>query len=110
LEREGVVAGYGVRLGQRLEGSAVQAYCGLSIQPRTTAAVLAALKRMPEVEEASTVSGAFDYLVFLRCENHEQLDALLDRIGQIDGVMQTQTSIVLSRKVDRRGAVTAAGA
>ena len=27
---------------------------------------------------------------------------LLDRIGLIDGVKQTQTSIVLSRKVDRR--------
>ncbi len=105
LEREGVVAGYGLRLGTRLEGSAVRAYCGLSIQPKTTAAVLRALQQMPEVEEASAVSGPFDYLVFLRCETHEQLDVLLDRIGLIDGVNHTQTSIVLSRKIDRRGAV-----
>jgi DNA-binding Lrp family transcriptional regulator len=105
LEREGIIAGYGVRLGRRLDGSAVRAYCGVSIQPKTTAAVLAALSKMPEIEEASAVSGAFDYLVFLRCETHEQLDALLDRIGLIEGVNQTQTSIVLSRKIDRRGAV-----
>jgi DNA-binding Lrp family transcriptional regulator len=105
LERQGVVAGYGVRLGPGLEQAAVRAYCGLSIQPRTAAAVLDALKRMPEVEEASAVSGPFDYLVFLRCQTHEQLDALLDRIGLIDGVQHTQTAIVLSRKIDRRSAV-----
>ena len=50
----------------------------------------------------SAVSGPFDYLVFLRCGSHEQLDTLLDRVGQLDGVHQTQTSIVLSRKIDRR--------
>jgi DNA-binding Lrp family transcriptional regulator len=75
--------------------------------PRMSAAVIKALARLPEVEEVSAVSGQFDYLVFLRCETHEQLDALLDQIGLIDGVHQTQTSIVLSRKLDRRGAVAA---
>ena len=32
----------------------------------------------------------------------EKLDALLDRIGLIDGIQQTYTSVVLSRKIDRR--------
>jgi DNA-binding Lrp family transcriptional regulator len=109
LEREGIVAGYGVRLGRRLEQAAVRAYCGLSVQPKTNAAVIKALARLPEVEEVSAVSGSFDFLVFLRCETHEQLDALLDQIGSIEGVRQTQTSIVLSRKLDRRSAVGHAG-
>ncbi|AWQ06071.1 Putative regulatory protein [Bordetella bronchiseptica MO149] len=105
LERDGVIAGYGVRLGQRLEEAAVRAYCFLSVLPKTPAAVMRELARIPEVEEISSVSGAFDYLVFLRCETHEQLDDLLDHIGLIDGVKQTQTSIVLSRKLDRRSAI-----
>jgi len=41
----------------------------------------------------------------LRCPSHERLDALLDQIGQTDGVHRTQTSIVLSRKIDRRSVV-----
>ncbi|NMM79474.1 AsnC family transcriptional regulator [Acidovorax sp. SRB_14] len=102
LEREGVVAGYGVRLGRRMDSATVRAWCSLSVLPQTAPAVLRALAEMPEVEEVSAVSGQFDYLVFLRCATHEQLDALLDRIGQVDGVHQTQTSIVLSRKIDRR--------
>ncbi|MDB5730864.1 MAG: AsnC family transcriptional regulator [Variovorax sp.] len=105
LEREGVIAGYGVRLGQRLEAAAVRAYCGLSVAPRTAAGVLRALERQPEVEEVSAVSGEYDYMVLLRCETNEQLDALLDRIGLIEGIRQTHTAVVLSRKVDRRSAV-----
>ena len=31
-----------------------------------------------------------------------ELDRLLDQVGQLEGVHQTQTSIVLSRKIDRR--------
>lgn len=112
LEREGVVAGYGVRLGRRLEESAVRAFCGLSVQARSAGAVIKALERMPEVEGAWAVSGEFDYMVQLRCASPQELDALLDQLGQIDGVRQTQTSMVLSQKIDRRptDAIAAAAA
>ncbi|MBS0340878.1 MAG: Lrp/AsnC family transcriptional regulator [Proteobacteria bacterium] len=102
LEREGVVGGYGVRLGRRLEESAVRAFCGLSVQARCAAVVIKALERMPEVEGAWAVSGEFDYMVQLRCASPQELDALLDQLGQIEGVRQTQTSMVLSQKIDRR--------
>jgi DNA-binding Lrp family transcriptional regulator len=105
LERDGVVAGYGVRLGTRMDQATVRAWCSLSVLPQSAPQVLRALAAMPEVEEVSAVSGPFDYLAFLRCPSHERLDALLDQIGQTDGVHRTQTSIVLSRKIDRRGVV-----
>jgi DNA-binding Lrp family transcriptional regulator len=107
LEREGVVAGYGVRLGQKLEHAAVRAICGISVDAKRAPAVIRALERIPEVEELSAVSGQFDYMLFLRCETPEKLDVLLDQLGQFDGINQTQTSIVLSRKIDRRSAVPA---
>lgn len=102
LEREGVVAGYGVRLGQRVEQAAVRAFCALSVQARSASAVIKALERMPEVEGAWAVSGEFDYMVQLRCGSPQELDALLDQLGQIEGVRHTQTSMVLSQKIDRR--------
>ena len=103
LEREAVVAGYGVRLGQRLEQASVRAFCALSVNARGASATIQALERMPEVEGAWAVSGEFDYMVQLRCESPEALDALLDQLGQIEGIKKTQTSVVLSRKIDRRG-------
>jgi len=104
LEREGVVAGYGVRLGQHLEHAAVHAFCALSVNARGAGGVIGALERMPEVEGAWAVSGEFDYMLQLRCDSPEALDALLDRIGQVEGIQRTQTSVVLSRKIDRRPA------
>lgn len=103
LERDGIIQGYGLRLGSELEQAAVRAYCAISVLPRSTAGVIRALEKMVEVEEVSSVSGQFDYLAFLRCTTHEKLDELLDRIGNLDGVKQTQTSIILNRKIDRRG-------
>ena len=60
---------------------------------------------MPEVEEVWAVSGQVDYMVLLRCDTPERLDQLIDQLGQIDGINQTQTSIVLSRRIDRRSTV-----
>ena len=102
LEQESVIAGYGVRLGERMEQAAVRAYCGIRVQPTMAPSVMQSLNRLVEVEEVSAVSGQYDYMVFLRCESNEKLDALLDRIGMIDGIQQTYTSVVLSRKIDRR--------
>jgi len=48
------------------------------------------------------------YIVFLRCATNEQLDLILDRLGQMEGINQTHTSIVLSRKIDRRSAIPSA--
>ena len=104
LERSGVIAGYGVRLGQRMEDNVILAYCGLSVQPKAAPAILRALQRLPEIEEVNSVSGPVDYLVAIRCDTHDRLDRLLDEIGMLDGVNHTTTSIVLARKLDRRRA------
>ncbi len=106
LERSGVVAGYGVRLGQPTEAAALRAFCALAVNAKSAAQVIRSLERLPEIEEVWAVSGQFDYMVLLRCETAEALDDLLDRLGQIDGVKQTQTSIALSRKIDRRSEVS----
>lgn len=113
LEREGVIAGYGVRLGQAAQGApgtGVHAYCGINVNARSADRVMDALAGFPEVEEVCAVSGSFDYMVLLRCADHAQLDQILDRLGQMEGITQTHTSIILRRKIDRRSAVAASGA
>lgn len=110
LERDGVIAGYGVRLGRVVEQATVHAYCGINVNARSAGRVMDALAGFPEVEEVCSVSGSFDYMVLLRCEDNAQLDQILDRLGQMEGITQTQTSIILRRRIDRRSAVTAAAA
>ncbi|MGO4281505.1 transcriptional regulator, AsnC family [Cupriavidus sp. OV038] len=104
LEKSGVIAGFGVRLGGRMEDNAILAFCGLSVQPKAAPTVVRALQRFPEIEELNSVSGPVDYMAVIRCDTHARLDKLLDEIGMLDGVNHTTTSIVLARKIDRRRA------
>jgi DNA-binding Lrp family transcriptional regulator len=101
LERSGVIVGYTVRLGRDAAQPAVRAHVGITVQPRSGPAVIAALQRLPELVQLSSVSGEFDYIALLQAPGTQRLDALLDLIGQVDGVLKTTTSVVLAVKIDR---------
>lgn len=101
LEKNGVIAGYTVKLGQEVTDNALHAYVGITVEAKTSRDVLKRFKRMPEIELLCSVSGEFDYVAWLRAASPERLDQLLDEIGEIDGVTRTTTSIVLARKIDR---------
>ncbi|PVZ15722.1 MULTISPECIES: Lrp/AsnC family transcriptional regulator [unclassified Pseudomonas] len=103
LERNGAIAGYGVRLGRKAMEGSLQAYVGITVQPRSGKEVLRQLEGMNQVLQLCAVSGEFDYVAWLRSESPEQLDGLLDAIGHIEGVEKTTTSIILSTKIDRGG-------
>ena len=59
------------------------------------------LQSLVEVQTLCAVSVAIDYMLTLRCATTEVLDKLLDQIGTLDGVRQTSTSIILSKRIDR---------
>ncbi|HGM5580059.1 TPA: Lrp/AsnC family transcriptional regulator [Pseudomonas putida] len=101
LEKHKVITGYGVRLGQRLAGGGLQAYVGITVQPRSGREVVRRLSAMGQVQQLCAVSGEFDYVAWLLSDSPEQLDQLLDQIGSLEGVEKTTTSIILSSKVDR---------
>jgi DNA-binding Lrp family transcriptional regulator len=103
LERRGVITGYTVRLAVDEGDAGLQAFVMMAVQPRAGREVEAHLARMPEVRQLCTVSGEYDYLAQLQAASATRLDALLDEIGALEGVLRTQTSVVLGRRIDRRG-------
>lgn len=107
LQREGVIVGFTVRLAAEEGEHGVQAYVGITTSPKSARDVTLRLAALPELRQLCSVSGEFDYLALLRTENTTRLDALLDEIGAIDGVMKTTTAVVLARRIDRT--VAAAG-
>ena len=101
LEKNETITGYTVKLGQNVLSSELNAYVGITVQPKSNQAVVVELERIPEIQLLCAVSGEFDYVAWVKAINPEQLDHLLNQIGNIDGVMKTTTSIVLARKIDR---------
>lgn len=102
LEAAGVIAGYQLKLGAAYHSSTFQAYVSLVVDPKVSAQVATALGRMAEVEALFTVSGKIDFVAIVRVQTPAELDATLDRIGELAGVRDTDSAIVLSTKFDRR--------
>lgn len=101
LEKSGVIVGYTVRLAATEGEQGVQAFVSLSVSPKAARAVIERLSLLPELRQLAAVSGEFDYLAVLRAPSTQRLDALLDEIGQIDGVVRTTTSVLLAMRIDR---------
>jgi DNA-binding Lrp family transcriptional regulator len=101
LERQGVITGYTVRLAVDESERGVEAYVGITTEPKSARDVTLRLAALPELRQLCSVSGEFDYLALLRAESPARLDALLDEIGAIEGVRRTTTSVVLGRRIDR---------
>jgi DNA-binding Lrp family transcriptional regulator len=102
LEASGRIVGYTARLGGVDEGRSVQAFVGISVSPKAGREVVKRLSELPELRQLASVSGEFDYMALLRADTTARLDALLDEIGDIDGVLRTNSSVVLALRVDRQ--------
>ena len=53
------------------------------------------------VRQLCAVSGEFDYVLLLRAESAMRMNALLDEMGDMEGVIKTTTSVALAWKIDR---------
>jgi DNA-binding Lrp family transcriptional regulator len=101
LEHTGVIAGYTLRLGAATAARVIRATVLVQIEPRATPSVLARLKGLSGVERAHTTSGRFDLILVIAAGTTEDLDRVLDTIGAIPGVTDSESLIHLSTKIDR---------
>lgn len=101
LERDGVITGYGVRVSDEYEGGMVKAHVLITIAPKTLSRITGELHAIAEVRALHSVSGTFDLIAIVAAASIAELDHLIDRIGEIDGVERTLSSIILSTRISR---------
>ncbi len=101
LETTGIIAGYTVKLGEAARQGRIRATVLLMIEPRAQANVLTRLRSIPEVERVHTTSGRVDLLLQVAAPSTTALDQVLDQIGEMTGVRQSESLIHLSTKIDR---------
>ncbi|KQV35580.1 MULTISPECIES: Lrp/AsnC family transcriptional regulator [unclassified Rhizobium] len=101
LERDGVIAGYGIRLSDDFEQGLVKAHVLITLAPRALARVTQELHALQEVRTLHSVSGTFDLIAVVAAPSISSLDLIIDRIGEIDGVERTLSSIILSTRISR---------
>ena len=73
----------------------------ITVHPKQMTTVVAALRAMPELRLLHSVSGAYDLIAVGVVPSVDAMDQLTDRIGAMEGVERTTSSIVLSTKFER---------
>jgi len=101
LERRGVIAGYTIRLSEEHARSLLRAHVQLTTMPKLIKQVEAGLRNIAAVRTVHSVSGNFDMIVIIEAQSVGELDELADRIGALEGVERTSTSLILSTRIDR---------
>jgi DNA-binding Lrp family transcriptional regulator len=100
LERLGVIQGYTLRQDPG-SSSLIRAYVLLSTNPKMLARIVSEVKRIPEVESLSAISGSYDMMAVVAAQSVQDIDRVLDQLGQLTGVERTMSSLVLSDKFRR---------
>jgi DNA-binding Lrp family transcriptional regulator len=97
LAADGTIVGYTVRLKPLVEEHRIRALMTIAVEGNRIDAVLKALRGDPAVGELHSTNGRWDIVAELRAESLEAFDRVLARIRQLEGISQTETSLLLSR-------------
>ncbi len=101
LERNGTIAGYALKLSGGYLSNQISAHLMVTVSPKLVGQVVKALEAMIEVRTVHSVSGSYDMIVVVEAPSVAELDAVIDRIGALEGVERTMSSIILSTRVER---------
>ncbi len=96
LEADGTIVGYTVRLRPQVESHHIRAFMTVAVEGNRTEQVLRSLRGHPNVVALHTTNGRWDLVAELRTDNLEEFDRVLRQIGLLDGIANTETSLLLS--------------
>ncbi|WP_027721415.1 Lrp/AsnC family transcriptional regulator [Maridesulfovibrio zosterae] len=97
LERKGILVGYEAIVDPKSVGRSLTAFIFVNVNEGVGATSTGAdLSQVPGVLEVHYCAGRDSYLIKVRCEDTDGLAIMLGRIGRIDTVRDTNSTIVLN--------------
>ena len=102
LEQLGVLRSFERRIDPATLGYPLTAFILTRVTQRKLAAIAQALEQVPEVIEVQGLAGATDLLIHVVAREADDLYRVAGQILDIDGVEQTNTSLVMRKLVDFR--------
>jgi len=101
LEQDGIIQGYTVRLGSDYDRRLIRAQVMIKVQLKLAKATEEQLAAIAELSALHAISGEYDLIALIEAETVSELNTLIDRIGALDGVERTTSSILLATKILR---------
>lgn len=96
LMSSGVIVGFSVRVRDEVDPLEVRAISLIEVEGRNTDTVIRRLRGLPEITALHTTSGGWDLVAELHAVSLGHFDRVLGRIRSIEGVVNSETSLLLS--------------
>lgn len=100
MERNGTIAGYSVLMRRDPFNQYAEAIVLLSVTTRKMKPVTDQLREFPEIALCQTTSGDFELVCRIRVAHLEDVQPVLDALGEIPGVERVRSIMVLSTIFD----------
>ena len=102
LQKSGVIEGFTVRVSTASTRDQIRAHVLIKVKGRLNRATEKQLQMIPEITALHAISGVYDLIAELEVADALRLNELIDQIGEMEGVEETTSSIVLATKWSRR--------
>lgn len=96
LVETGTLLGFGVRVRDDYDERTVRAVMMIEVVGRSTTQVIRKLRGVPEISSLHTTNGKWDLVADIRAASLSDFDRVLREVRTIDGVSNSETSLLLS--------------
>ena len=99
METSGVISGYTVKLGTEEFRHKVSGWILISVQANKEEHAIERMIGMPDITRLHTTNGKWDLAAEIQVATLEHFDAVISKLRQIDGITETDTSLLLSSRI-----------
>ena len=96
LMASGALLGFTARVRDDYDASRIRAIMMLEVSGRNTSQVIQKLRGLSELQVLHTTNGKWDLVAEILVENLTQFDRVLREVRLVDGVLNSESSILLS--------------
>ncbi|MBE0370706.1 Lrp/AsnC family transcriptional regulator [Pseudoalteromonas sp. MMG013] len=92
----GAILGFTIRMHEQLETDSIKAIMMIEVVGKSTSQVVQQLKGIPALVKIHTTNGAWDLIAEMNTPNLTEFDRILRQVRELEGVLNSETSIMLT--------------
>ena len=92
----GAIIGFTIRASASVDDGAIRAIMLIEVTGKSTSKIISKLRGLPELQKVHTTNGAWDLVAEIQASSLAEFDKVLREVRLIDGIANSETSILLS--------------
>ncbi|MBL4802679.1 MAG: Lrp/AsnC family transcriptional regulator [Emcibacter sp.] len=96
-----IIDSYTVKLKDFATENQSACYILITRDPKKAPQIEEKMRSIAEIDSLVTVAGLYDFIAVVRTNGNQHMDRILTEIAMMDGIIKTESHIILSEKFDR---------